>query len=326
MKISTWPFLWTVGAFFTQTLWAQQGKLLTDAEAQRVEIESIRAMRSEDDRHLAAARLEEDCVTVSDPADRMLYQHEDTVNRFLAVPMKLGLSRAFVTHYSNPRLASHGGVAKSYDAAGDRWSVNGREYALTRPWGLIGSLDEPKAQAWLFRRSAFLNRRAKNDTSPLPKPEAYPLNRFEEHALSLLRGGEKLVRWENEQVMFAMGAVRADASCVRCHDGAAGDLLGAFTYTFAKSPAPAPDEKTQQIVKWHREGQKLDQMAGSLRLLVNADGARMSQMQLEYGVKLALLSQGIVTAEMVAQQAANREQVLKTDLGPVKKPGAAGAE
>ena len=326
MKISTWTFLWTVGALFTQTLWGQS-RMLTDEEAQRIEIEAIQAMRSQDERHLAAGRLKEDCVTVSDPADRLLYQHEDTVNRFLAVSSKLGLSRMLVTHLSNPRLASHGGVARDfYGDAGSRWSLNGREYALTRPWGLIGSLEEPKAQAWLFRRSPLLKRRAKDDTSPLPKPEAYPLNRFEEHALSLLRGGEKLVRWENEQVMFAMGAVRADASCVRCHDGAEGDLLGAFTYAFAKTAAPAPDEKIKQLVKWHREGQKLDQMAVSLRPLLGPEYAKLEARYIQPSVEQGLLSQGIVTAEMIAQQVADRERVLKTDLGPVKKPRAAGAE
>lgn len=295
-------------------------------EEARNDVSLIRAMREQESQQLEKAKLNEECVTVSDATDRMLYEHEDTVNNFLSVPMKVGLNRYWVTHYSNPRLASHGGVIRSGSSESDGWSTNGSRYSLTRPWGLIGSLNEPAAQAWLFRPSPFLSRGKKNAPSELPKPEAYALNRFEEYALSMLRKGKKLVRWEREDVMLAVGAVRAEAVCLRCHDGAAGDLLGAFTYSYAKTKAVEPDAQTKQILQWNREGQKLDQIAASFVLLQEPSLNRTGHRWAEPLVTQALLGQGIVTAEMLEKQAGIRHHVLQTDLGPVKKPGAAGAE
>lgn len=300
--------------------------MLDQAEAAQVEISSIKAMRAEEDGKLAGVRFEEECVTVSHASDRLLYAHEDTVNHFLSMAMKMGLGRVLAAHYSNPKLASHGGVIRSVGNGDEGWSTNGNRYALSRPWGLIGALNEPVAQAWLFRRSPFLSRGGKNAPPELPKPEAYALNRFEEYALSMLRKGEKLVRWERDDVMLAVGAVRAEAVCLRCHDGAAGDLLGAFTYSFAKTKAAEPDAKTQQILQWNREGQKLDQIAASLSLFEKSLEGKGSGRMHGYQITQALLGQGIVTAEMLEKQAGIRHHVLQTDLGPVKKPGAAGAE
>lgn len=320
-----------VNALKTQT---RASGLIDQKEAAQQEIINIRIMRAEDEQKLVSARFEKDGVIVTDSTDRLLFEYEEIVNRFLSIPMKTGLGRVIVAHYSNPRLASHGGVMSQLRPGDDRfgessWQLNGRRYALTRPWGLIGALVEPVPQAWLFRLSPSLKveQDEKNDSSDKPpKPEAYPLNRFEEYALSMLRKGEKLVRWEREDVMLAVGAVRAEAVCLRCHDGAAGDLLGAFTYSYAKTKAVEPDAQTKQILQWNREGQKLDQIAASLNLFEKSLDGKASGRMHRYQITQALLGQGIVTAEMLEMQAGMRHHVLQTDLGPTKKPGTGGAE
>ncbi|MBL9132824.1 MAG: hypothetical protein JNG86_16570, partial [Verrucomicrobiaceae bacterium] len=144
------------------------------------------------------------------------------------------------------------------------------------------------------------------------------------------RKGEKLVRWENERTMHAVGAVRAETQCLRCHEGSkAGDLLGAFTYSFAKTGVVPPDEKTAQIVKLHDERKTPLQIAEAVGLLKPPAEAEFPGVKTFAITQLhqALLSQGIVTAEMLAAQAQRRKDVLNSNLGPVKKPKAsAGAE
>ena len=47
----------------------------------------------------------------------------------------------------------------------------------------------------------------------------------------------------------AFGALRADASCVKCHKGKPGDLFGAFRYSLMPMPKPVmqrePEPKPQ---------------------------------------------------------------------------------
>ena len=130
--------------------------------------------------------------------------------------------------------------------------------------------------------------------------------------------------------MHAVGAVRAETQCLRCHEGSKpGDLLGAFTYSFAKTKAAQLDEKTAQILKLHDEHKttlEIAEAVGFLKPFADAD-ILPAKVVASYQVQLALLSQGIVTAEMLAEQAQIRKDLLNSDLGPVKKPrAAAGAE
>jgi hypothetical protein len=280
-----------------------------------------------------AARMEgisfgEECVTVSEPANRLLYHHELNVTGFLSIASKLGRGRVMLfVHLSNPRLATHGGVFDSLGFLRAPWNENGHSYTPSSCWGMIGDLDQPKPHAYLFRLSPKLNPDAK--TADTPKAgtdmEASALNRFEEHALALLQKGEKLVRWECKESMHAVGAIRAEAQCLRCHDNRkAGDLLGAFTYSFTKSKAVPPNEKTQRILTLNQEGKTPFQIARALDWAKQPDQLEISGI---YIVRETLLKQGVVTAEMLTDQALWRKQALETDLGPLKKPHApAGGE
>lgn len=271
--------------------------------------------------------FDQECVTVSDPANRLLFQHEENVNGFLNIASKQGRGRAWLfIHLSNPRLAMHGGVRDHRGALGAPWSENGHSYDLSPCWGMIGDLDTPKPHAYLFRLSPKLDPDARSpDTLPDGADiEASALNPFEAHALALLQNGQKLVRWECRESMHALGAIRAEAECLRCHDNhKVGDLLGAFTYSYIKSKAVPPDAKAKQMLALSNEGKTLLQVAKSAGLLNDPKQSAMAPFYAGETVRRALLQQGIVTAEMLADQARESQRELDTDLGAVKKPNAA---
>src|SRR4051794_25608353 len=84
------------------------------------------------------ANFAAECTSPSDPADRLLFAHEDMVNSFLDVPMKFGFFRMPEMHASSAHLAKHGGVTTS----GREWSEGGMRYALQPNWGLVGGVVE----------------------------------------------------------------------------------------------------------------------------------------------------------------------------------------
>ena len=67
------------------------------------------------------------------------------------------------------------------------------------------------------------------------------LDSFEEAGLATLKGGEDLCIVERDDTLRMLGALRATAQCLKCHDASTGDLLGAFSYTLRYGPvAPQP--------------------------------------------------------------------------------------
>ena len=61
-----------------------------------------------------------------------------------------------------------------------------------------------------------------------------PLDAFESSALEAVQKGENLV-YSPVVPTRMFGTLRADGSCIRCHeDKREGDLLGAFTYWLTK--------------------------------------------------------------------------------------------
>lgn len=76
------------------------------------------------------------------------------------------------------------------------------------------------------------------------------LDAFELVALEVLREGQDLFVREKDGIVRMLGAVRADATCAKCHaDTKTGDLLGAFSYTLREAEYrrtggwPRPPEK-----------------------------------------------------------------------------------
>lgn len=69
--------------------------------------------------------------------------------------------------------------------------------------------------------------------------EKRELSEFERQAIDQLRDGEEVVFSDPGKHRIAVGALRADASCIKCHNEAKeGDLLGAFTYALARYGEP----------------------------------------------------------------------------------------
>lgn len=127
-----------------------------------------------------------------------------------------------------------------------------------------------------------------------------PLDEFEGYALGRLRIGAALVRMEEDGRIRAMGAIRASQSCLRCHDGKAGDLLGALTYFIARTP---DDSHTEDYSK--------------MRAALRKEGSRgLSPFIRPLGLPDAtgieafawIAYQGFATLEMVAWQDTHAEE------------------
>ena len=69
-----------------------------------------------------------------------------------------------------------------------------------------------------------------------------PLDEFEKIALDQLVHDEDVVVKESGNVIRMLGAIRANQSCLQCHDVQRGDLLGAFTYEFRLVTEAPSDE------------------------------------------------------------------------------------
>lgn len=69
------------------------------------------------------------------------------------------------------------------------------------------------------------------------------LDEFETRAFRLLQAGHAMVVKQEDEVFRALGAIRMQESCRRCHeDKKNGDLLGAFTYLGLREREATPDE------------------------------------------------------------------------------------
>ena len=71
------------------------------------------------------------------------------------------------------------------------------------------------------------------DVGDLPKR---PLDDFEAEALEKIRTGEEVVTQATLNRIQMVGAVRALSTCIHCHGGNEGDLLGAFSYEILRNP------------------------------------------------------------------------------------------
>jgi hypothetical protein len=70
------------------------------------------------------------------------------------------------------------------------------------------------------------------------KAEHRPLKEVEAKALAQLRAGRESVLAGDSDHPTLVGAVRATADCLKCHDAKQGELLGAFSYPLVPVEAP----------------------------------------------------------------------------------------
>jgi hypothetical protein len=73
-----------------------------------------------------------------------------------------------------------------------------------------------------------------------------PLNEFEASALSQLATQKDVVFRDDSERVLMLGAVRAGKTCLECHEGTRGILLGAFSYEITPIEKPRePDGPSQ---------------------------------------------------------------------------------
>jgi hypothetical protein len=132
--------------------------------------------------------------------------HKDYVERFIA-------SQGFgITRMPQQLMLDH---SKQLTMGSDQYSVESLE--------LVGIIKQKDPVAYRPMRHGERGRPVMFTPRKLTK--------FEETSLARLLKGEDLLLNQTEEGTFLVGAIRAQASCLECHeDKKKGDLLGAFTY------------------------------------------------------------------------------------------------
>jgi hypothetical protein len=206
---------------------------------------------------VVAAANEPALQVIDDERDPFLFHHEMTVNSFLNAD-GFGARRVFdsvpglhgaLNASNGPWL--HGGFSYEvgvHDLMGLQKAGQPRVYPILE---LVAKAPEPKRytieelspaarQAISLRHT--LVRKLPLPTLPISEEHNIPvreLDAFEQQALPLLRAGHALVKDEQSGYLRMLGAIRAQETCLKCHDDQkSGDLLGAFTYFVTKQPAP----------------------------------------------------------------------------------------
>jgi hypothetical protein len=285
---------------------------------------------------LSKVDFAKECVSVSDPSDRLLYGHEETVNSFLEVFRKFGKGRMLVVHRSNAHLATHGGTIDS--PGEDEWNEKGIRYTVANEWGLLGNVNLPRAKAYSIKVSPFLKEKNGNGVDPgqdvsdsmraKPNLEERAADSFEAYALQRLKKGDVLVRWERPDFLRAVGAVRAETVCLKCHEVKKGDLLGAFTYQFSKMSADEAAKKdkrqieqgahlwpreTLEVLEGNRKGLSIEAIARTLPRYRNLNNPK-DRWGAYRDVESQLLHAGIVTEEMLSSQRKERADLLESTV------------
>ncbi|MBI3878997.1 MAG: hypothetical protein HY301_02910 [Verrucomicrobia bacterium] len=273
-----------------------------------------------------------------------LFAHEEMVNSFLSVRGKFGVSRIIQIHHTNQRLTRHGGTTKTPSS----WSSKSNSYNNTS-WAMIGDvnterpvvhfLDERKSAdafsqlptvSFTYQPSGsndfdlgalFKSATVAGEKSGAPVVRTRATDAFENLALASLKFGAPMLAWEQPDSLRLVGPIRAGAQCLKCHDGIkTGDMLGAFTYTYAKTRLATDPFATNAVVISAREGKTLTELAAILDSLHGEPSPNLgprSRRGTIYGTGGAIkiiLTAGVVLPEMVQGQAALRSQLMSRDL------------
>ena len=249
---------------------------------------------------------------------------------------KFGGGRIPAIHLSNAHLATHGG-ASGYEVHSEWKDGNPQHqdtcYRLENGWGLVGEVGQKEAQVYSFAVSPVLKAKGNlygedvltRDAKPSLAKRAADL--FEAYAIQQLKKGDALVRWERPEFMRAVGAVRAEATCLKCHEVKQGDLLGAFTYQFAKISADEVAKEDHQAIESHvtlspretpavlegnRKGLSLEAIARTLPGNEHLENNGRAKWYAVNNVRMQLLHAGIVTEEMLEEQRKARSYALQS--------------
>jgi hypothetical protein len=270
-----------------------------------------------------------ECTTSSDPSNRLLFEHEQVVNSFLDVPRKFGRERMMVMHLGNEHLATHGGTTQKPG----EWQENGQLYKLQNNWGMIGDIVEDTPKVYFLNVTSLL-RRPTDPAGPAKPNKAKETGEqtlkerstdpFEAYAISLLKKGEPVVRWERDGFMRAVGAIRSTGACQRCHESKDGDLLGAFTYEFGKTKF-APTDVQKLELKYAEKGKDVEEIAQILKSNKKLGLGNDNRFG-AWTVQMDLLQCGYVTPAMVSRQTESRAYLLNWIQSSFNRPNKATAK
>ena len=229
------------------------------------------ALAKEDEAESALTAL---CEEVSDPFDRLMFMHQshDVVFRqtmgngsLRMVGPRLNFSHEMGEDLSeNWRSEYHLNHLVATDLIGLLVQRLPRVY-LIQSQEVLQKASDQKALEELVRASGLMSlpsaggstrqrssggfsiQKTKSIDNLAGNTPSRALDAFEAFALTKIQKGSNLIKMENGHQIRAVGAIRAAQTCLRCHDGNVGELLGAFTYFIAKTPAESHSEDYRKM-------------------------------------------------------------------------------
>lgn len=283
------------------------------------------------DKELASDLITEDAST-----DRFLYHHELQVNFFVGA-----------ADFGRHRMLTHvPGMHGFMNEGGERrWWSDGVSYYIELH-ELVGLLEAEQPRVYALAQKNWEDwwegglaagppdrhtieqlLKTRDHLRSLGVPEmssesdshgrVRPLDAFETAALVRLCQGHSLVREDSVNGVRGLGAIRAQQTCLKCHeDKKVGDLLGAFTYFGVKKMEPSEQQELRRgkLLDLIREGQseavllKLVYEVGDYADTPPSDSEILSHKQ-------AVL--GIVTPKMWSKAMSDRDAQVVPFTDPV---------
>lgn len=298
----------------------------------------------------AAVVEDQDIRIIDDPMNPVLFQHERQVNGLLGAP-GFGRFRAFTFIHGSSIIAGFG----------VSWSDDDGKYEVPLV-DLVGTLDTPKVYplssltnytrhadclpsikrmetmiAFKQRDESF-SRAGKLYVSSLSEPERKKyepalregrmvfgprsLDEFEAPAFRLLQAGHAMVVKQEGEVFRALGAIRMQESCRRCHeDKKNGDLLGAFTYLGLREREATADElKRRAQLRLDAQGDLKD--AKFIASYLAGNRLDIPDETKAIWLDRGLSEEGVVTKPMVERMRTLRAKLPERQERSEKPPGA----
>jgi hypothetical protein len=159
--------------------------------------------------------------------------HRTAVNDFIS-PQRMG--------YIRSRNEVAGFESHRFTGLNERWK---RDYDNARYWQvvrleLVGLLRGENPRVYVAKTIPKMEQ--------LVNTPQRALNDFEKTALPQLRTQEDLVVNQQPSRIEMLGAVRAGKTCLECHHGDRGKLLGAFSYSLTPLPLAKPSAEKASAV------------------------------------------------------------------------------
>lgn len=265
---------------------------------------------------------------IDDPMNPVLFQHERQVNGMLGAP-EFGRFRAMSYIHGAMMLPSGFGMSWSDDDGKYEvplvdlvGSLNAPEVhylssleSYNERWACWPSIQRMKPLAAFKQRDESFLQAGKLYLSRLSEAERKEyepalkegrgvigprgLDEFETKAFRLLQEGHAMVVKQEGEVFRALGAIRMQESCRRCHeDKKNGDLLGAFTYLgLREREATAEEQKRRVQLRLDAQGDIKD--AKFLATYLSLSRPIVDEESRAFLLDRALSKDGVITTPMV---------------------------